>query len=1036
MKKNKYQNKRITIILIIFVLVAFIILTFFNLNKNRNWQFYTENSIGPNNKFNIFDNLIFDDEAVIFNSQDKKTYSLDQKTGRINWIFSPENYSPFPPTITEEKIYLSNFDGNIYSLNKKTGYKVWQFNTDEQYQPDTPIVKSPTENIVYFGSRNGTLYALNSQTGQLIWEREFQKLATDKNFNDGTVHFGSIYVDNEQVFVFNSLENKLVALNQADGLVNWEINNILFSYESPLFFAETIVLKQNRYLLSINKSTGSYKKIERFGNSEVSWQFFKIENDNNYLMILDDHYLIKIDKNFENIAWSLNDIDNVLYSQKNFEVPIIKTKENQIFGQKFIRLNNTNHLLAINYESGEINWKEEVPSWIISHEFTDNTVFLGSNTGNIFAVNLNDKTMNWQSKLDGEPIKILLTKNNVISTNLKSSGKIAVTCLDQQSGQIIWSYTSDFIVNKNDIYINNETIYILNKDNKIVQKINTDLNNPNENKIKKINFFYEEIKDFKNPYVVPKKITPISWWLKQKYLKISYLIKNVKNIFLFDISQEFKQNVVKISIKHDENFYSNKFLDLKIDAVFHQKDDENEIKINGFYYDHNTWKIIFSAPKTGEYQYQINIKNNLINKKIKGSVFLNNDQKEEIIVNQDSFTINNEKMFFPIGIQDAFVDRNYNGNLMDMMPNSATIEPVVDVVNYSYLNLDNYLDLYKKEANLNIFRYGVDHWTLPLWYSYDPKNIIFSINGGKFGDSLIDKLKNRNFKIIMTIFGFYPPYISEEEITKKENQETLKIYLDYVIARFSPYIDLWELSNEAEAHYLWYDFVIDYLKENDPYHHPVSTNWETESAKNLDFLSVHWYNPNLTDPGTLSNQIGYLKQKYQNTDQAIFVSELGFKNYSHFQDSSESMRMLTWLSIFQKMGIVFWTQGQNGIYKNLNNANIYLGPVERSYLLTLSNFLPKDMYLPVNSKLIFIHDLQVQAYLLENNDFILAYLLKMDESLKKQDYLNLNLANNANLQWIEPKTGKIIEEKLIEKGQQRILIPNFNIDLAMKISYL
>ena len=99
----------------------------------------------------------------------------------------------------------------------------------------------------------------------------------------------------------------------------------------------------------------------------------------------------------------------------------------------------------------------------------------------------------------------------------------------------------------------------------------------------------------------------------------------------------------------------------------------------------------FSAPKTGEYQYQINIKNNLINKKIK-EVFLNNDQKKKsslIKIHLPSIM----KNVFPIGIQDAFVDRNYNGNLMDMMPNSATVEPV-DVVNYSYLNLDNYC-LYK-----------------------------------------------------------------------------------------------------------------------------------------------------------------------------------------------------------------------------------------------------------------------------------------------------------------------------------------------------
>ncbi len=237
--------------------------------------------------------------------------------------------------------------------------------------------------------------------------------------------------------------------------------------------------------------------------------------------------------------------------------------------------------------------------------------------------------------------------------------------------------------------------------------------------------------------------------------------------------------------------------------------------------------------------------------------------KEEVIgVKEQLFVINDNTVFFPLGIQDIFADWNYNGNLMDMMSNSSTKEPVSDTKDFSYLNIDDYLDLYREEAKINIFRYGVDHWTMPLWHSIDSENIVLSVNGGKFGDSLIEKLRARDIKIVMTIFGFYPPYRTYEEITNQDNQQALEFYLDYVIARFSPYIDLWELTNEAEAHELWYDFIISYLQKNDPYHHPISTNWETNSAENLDYLSVHWYNPHSTDPGYLSNQIAYLNQKH------------------------------------------------------------------------------------------------------------------------------------------------------------------------------
>ena len=234
-------------------------LTFFifSYKRNQNWPMWIG---GPNNKFNIFDNLVFHDEQVFFNSQNNNTYSLNQKNGQVNWIFKAENYSPFPPTIDDEQIYLANFDGNVYCLNKNTGYKIWQFNTEEQYQPDTPVFKSRNKNLVFFGSRNGALYALNSDNGQLVWKRQFKKLATDKNLSMEQFILRSIYVDNEQVYVFNALENKLVALNQANGLVNWEVNNVLFSYESH-YFCRKYCVKQNRYLLSIDKSTGTYIKI-------------------------------------------------------------------------------------------------------------------------------------------------------------------------------------------------------------------------------------------------------------------------------------------------------------------------------------------------------------------------------------------------------------------------------------------------------------------------------------------------------------------------------------------------------------------------------------------------------------------------------------------------------------------------------------------------------------------------------------------------------------------------------------------------------
>jgi hypothetical protein len=229
---------------------------------------------------------------------------------------------------------------------------------------------------------------------------------------------------------------------------------------------------------------------------------------------------------------------------------------------------------------------------------------------------------------------------------------------------------------------------------------------------------------------------------------------------------------------------------------------------------------------------------------------------------QNQLTTNDGKLFLPIGIQTAFFDRNYNGSFTEELPNSTAVEPILDREKYSYINLNSYLNMYQKEAGINMFRYGVENFAPTLWQSLEPKNITFDVNGAKFGDNLLQKLAERNIKVMMTIFGFYPPYANQEEIEQKENQAALAHYLDYVIARFSPYVDLWELTNEAVASKAWYTFVINHLKTHDPYHHPISTNWETDAAQNLDFLSVHWYNLDQIDPGSLSNNIAFLAKKY------------------------------------------------------------------------------------------------------------------------------------------------------------------------------
>lgn len=1031
MKKNK-KNKRFKHIIFIYLLFSFTLITVsLNIFRIKNWQFYTNNVIAP---LEHYDNLIIDQKSIIFNNKNGKTYSISQENGNINWEFPAESYSPLPPIIDHQQILLANFDGNIYSLDKNNGLKNWQFHIGEAYQPDTPILVSKENNLAFFAGRNGVLYALDKNKGQLIWSQQFQQIDTTKAFNPqgvSSIHFGPIYLDNEEIYAVNAVENSFTSLDQKTGKVNWKINDIDFVWTSPIFFKNDIVLLQNDHLISIEKDQGTIEKKINKKNPESqswAWQIFKIKKDTQYFLIQDDQNLLKIANDLQRIQWQAYEVDSIL----------INEELNLVFTQQHLRLENQNKFTAINYKNGRALWSISLDGKVLYQFHLNEELILGGENGSVISLDYNTGQINWEITVSESVNKIFLIKDKFLVLEQKPGNKIELTLL-KEDGEIVWQYVPDSLINFNEIYEYEGGLYFIDANKQIINKIVISSKNPLKEKTNKTNFTQEETPIYHqydyDPYWGIEEKKQAFWPLKKQWSKIKYITKNFRNIYKLEINENKNSTIFEISLKHDENLYHNKFKAITIEADFYHP-DLDKIKTKGFYYDHNTWKIRFAAPISGEYQYKIKIISPYFIKKISGSTFLEQTQKDPIAINDNFFTINNEKAFFPIGIQNVFFDRNYDGNVLKEIPNSLTETPVAETDQFSYTNFANYLNIFRNEANINIFRYGIGHWSPALINDIDYKNFSLDMNAGKFADNVISTAKNKNIKIIMTIFDFYPPFKNREEIAKKRNRLSLQLYLDYIIARFGPFVDFWELSNEAEASHQWYEFVIQYLKNNDPYNRPISTNWQSNSAKKLDFQSLHHYAPDVTYPGLLASELNYLLDKFYDSKMPILISELGFKNYSYFKNSADSMRILSWIGALQNVGIVFWNQGQNKVYENPNNANIYLGPVERSYLLSLSQFLPEDLYLPIEKKLILIPELETQAYILKNNDFILAYLLKFDKNKQNKEYLNLNLAKEAKIQWLDPKTNTIIEEQIIMGGEQKILIPNFKVDLAMKIHYI
>jgi hypothetical protein len=169
-------------------------------------------------------------------------------------------------------------------------------------------------------------------------------------------------------------------------------------------------------------------------------------------------------------------------------------------------------------------------------------------------------------------------------------------------------------------------------------------------------------------------------------------------------------------------------------------------------------------------------------------------------------------------------------------------------------------------------------------------------------------------------------------------------------------------------------------------------------------------------------------------EKAKIISEFGFKDANHFAKSADWLRKFAWIFTFQKTGIIFWNTGLN-FYENLEteNSNVNIGPEERFYLKTLVNFLP-PINVAATNKFYLKNEDKLAVYELEDENSYLFYLLNLSSANERQK-LEIEIKKNGSITFIDPKTGRVLQKTSISKGEQKLSLPIFKDDLAIKIDY-
>lgn len=278
----------------------------------------------------------------------------------------------------------------------------------------------------------------------------------------------------------------------------------------------------------------------------------------------------------------------------------------------------------------------------------------------IYKINKNNGLV-VEEKTSTKTIELSKQQNsfNINKFNIKINKNIIaqpqINCFDQNN-KLQWSYQTEHKVNHNEFYQFGQRLLYLNADNNLLTSILIDENEPQTQKIKKINFFilenFQEHDFYKNKSnhqltFVETKISKFKIILNNWFNKITYLFKNFSQIKKVDINLELLPNQTEFTIFHQQNFYRNVFTDVKIEAEFSRNNQSETIKVKGFYYDHNLWKVRAKLSQ-GQWNWQIKVRTPFWTNKQSGNIEIKNDQTKNLTIENGGLINEDGQLLSPL----------------------------------------------------------------------------------------------------------------------------------------------------------------------------------------------------------------------------------------------------------------------------------------------------------------------------------------------------------------------------------------------------
>ncbi len=501
--------------------------------------------------------------------------------------------------------------------------------------------------------------------------------------------------------------------------------------------------------------------------------------------------------------------------------------------------------------------------------------------------------------------------------------------------------------------------------------------------------------------------------------------------------------VFEVTLTCDAKF-DNPFSDAAVSAEFISPAGK-QIKVEGFYYGGNEWRVRFSPQAEGTWKYSATMTGKGITEQNQSGSFeckgkFGHGPVRISKLNKYRFEYRDGTPFYPIGVQTySYFEVGFDGPWREKGTRAHRAVPAAKWCK-------------EFEGVVNIVRWQLGQGTtlggaLPIIPKGGPADRYDTELAARM-DDLLALQKSHGMSHIMILFqdigmvtnkkymfgGAHD--VKEYKSLKAKNLPQQEQYIRYMVARFGCYVDIWELFNEeawAPGDYLEHlAKVVHQTASGDPI---VTTNLSHPRAQWCQTNTWHDY------VGVPANEVDiYLAKelaRFKTYNKPILNTEFGNQGtYSNYDPLK--WRIAAWAAYMNESNILFWCDSGKKIRPPSKYSNAYIGPETRQSLRVLNEFtkdLPVDMR-PVD---IMAYTGDVRIFTLSNGDVTVVYAHHHVDHTKTYEWKKPLLVQTGNgtfnVKWINPADGKVVKTEQIATESQmiRLEVPPVTIDLACRI---